>query len=101
MIRRRIPFKVAAAAATALLAGALAACGGGGGGNSASGNSPIVACGDLALAGPYAQIGETDNWGAQAYFKHINATGGILGHKVNYVTFNNQSNAAQSELIAK
>ena len=97
MIRRRIPF---AAAAAALMLGALAACSSGGG-NSASSNSPIVACGDLALAGPYAQIGETDNWGAQAYFKHIDATGGILGHKVNYITFNNQSNAAQSELIAQ
>jgi len=102
MIRRRIPFKVAAATATVLLAGLLAACSSGGGGNSASSsNSPIVACGDLALAGPYAQIGETDNWGAEAYFKHINATGGILGHKVNYITLNNQSNAAQSELDAK
>ena len=98
MIRRRLPL---AAAAAALMLGALAACSSGGGGNSASGNSPIVACGDLALAGPYAQIGETDNWGATAYFKHIDATGGILGHKVNYVSFNNQSNAAQSELNAK
>ena len=100
MIRRRSPFTVAAAVATILLAGALAACGSGGG-NSASSNSPIVACGDLALAGPYAQIGETDNWGAQAYFKHVNATGGILGHKVTYITLNNQSNAAQSELDAQ
>jgi ABC-type branched-subunit amino acid transport system substrate-binding protein len=99
-MRRRtlIPF---AAAATVLLAGALAACGSSGGGNSASGNSTIVACGDLALAGPYAQIGETDNWGAVAYFKHIDATGGILGHRVNYITFNNQSSATQSELIAR
>src|SRR5487761_64861 len=101
MIRRRTTFKVAAAAATALLAGALAACGGGGGGNSASSSTPIVVCGDFALAGVYAQIGESDNWGAIAYFKHVNATGGILGHQVKYTTFNNQSNAAQSELIAK
>jgi ABC-type branched-subunit amino acid transport system substrate-binding protein len=99
MTRRRvlIPF---AAAATVLLAGALAACGSSGGGNAAS-NSPIVACGDLALAGPYAQIGETDNWGAQAYFKYVNSKGGILGHKVTYINFNNQSSAAQSELIAR
>jgi ABC-type branched-subunit amino acid transport system substrate-binding protein len=98
MMRRRfIPF---AAAAAVLLAGVLAACGSSGG-NSASGNSTITVCGDFALAGPYAQIGETDNWGATAYFKHINATGGILGHKVNYINFNNQSDAAQSELIAK
>ncbi|HEY3883321.1 MAG TPA: ABC transporter substrate-binding protein [Trebonia sp.] len=93
-------FKVAAVVTTAVLSGALAACGGGGG-NAASANSTIVACGDLALAGPYAQIGETDNYGAEAYFKHVNATGGILGHKVNYITLNNQSNAAQSELDAK
>jgi branched-chain amino acid transport system substrate-binding protein len=101
MIRRRTPFKVAAAAAIVLAAGGLAACSSGGGGNSASSNSPIVVCGDLALAGPYAQIGETDNWGAQAYFEHVNATGGILGHKVDYITLNNQSNAAQSELDAR
>ncbi|HTU74317.1 MAG TPA: ABC transporter substrate-binding protein [Trebonia sp.] len=100
MTRRRTPVTAALAAATVMLAGLLAACGSGGG-NSAGGSSPIVACGDLALAGPYAQIGETDNWGAQAYFKHVNATGGILGHKVTYLTLNNQSNAAQSELDAR
>jgi ABC-type branched-subunit amino acid transport system substrate-binding protein len=100
MIRRRTSFKVTAAAAVVLAAGALTACSSGGG-NSASSSSPIVVCGDLALAGPYAQIGETDNWGAEAYFDHVNATGGILGHKVDYITLNNQSNAAQSELDAR
>ena len=101
MSRRRIPFAaLTAAAAAVLMVGGIAACSSGGG-NSASSNSPIVACGDLALAGPYAQIGETDNWGAQAYFKYVNAHGGILGHKVNYITLNNQSNAAQSELNAR
>jgi len=87
-----------------LLAGVLAACGSGsspGSGSGAASKSPIVACGDLALAGPYAQIGETDNWGASAYFKHVNATGGILGHKVTYMAFNNQSSASEAELIAR
>ena len=84
-----------------LAAGALAACGTSGSGSGTSANAPIVACGDLALAGPYAQIGTTDNWGASAFFKHVNATGGILGHKVTYTVFNNQSSAAQSELIAR
>ena len=51
----------------------------------ASANSPIVACGDEALSGVYAQIGESDNWGAEAYFKYINAHGGILGHQVKYI----------------
>jgi ABC-type branched-subunit amino acid transport system substrate-binding protein len=101
MFRRRFPFAaLTATTAAVLLAGGIAACSSGGG-TSASSNSTIVACGDLALAGPYAQIGETDNWGAQAYFKHVNATGGILGHKVNYITLNNQSSAAQSELDAR
>jgi len=99
MFRRQLSIAAAATAAI-LLAGGVAACGSGGGG-SASANSTIEACGDLALAGPYAQIGETDNWGAQAYFKYVNAHGGILGHKVSYVTLNNQSNAAQSELDAR
>ena len=89
-----------AAAVLATTAGALAGCGGSGGSGS-SASAPIVICGDLALSGPYAQIGETDNWGATAFFKHVNATGGILGHKVKYTVFNNQSNAAQSGLIAR
>ena len=95
--------KLIALAATTLLSGALAACGGigGGGGNAASGNSQIVACGDLALSGPYAQIGETDNYGITAYFDYANAHGGILGHKVKYLNLNNQSSASQSELNAK
>ena len=104
MIRRRTPFnlaKVAGAAAIILAAGGLAACGTSGGGNSASSNSPIVVCSDEALAGPYAQIGETDNWGSEAYFKHVNATGGILGHKVTYISLNNQSSASESELLAR
>jgi branched-chain amino acid transport system substrate-binding protein len=101
MFRRRFPFAaLTAATAAVLMAGGIAACSSGGG-NSASGNSPIVACGDLALAGPYAQIGETDNWGAQAFFKYVDAHGGIDGHKVTYITLNNQSNAAQSELNAR
>jgi ABC-type branched-subunit amino acid transport system substrate-binding protein len=92
-----------------IVTGALAACssssssssGGAAGANAAGAKSPIVACGDLALSGPYAQIGETDNWGAEAYFDHIDATGGILGHKVDYTVQNNQSSASESELIAR
>src|ERR1700678_1798647 len=101
MIRRRTPFKAAVAAAIILAAGGLGACSSGGGGNSASANSPIVVCSDEALAGPYAQIGETDNWGSEAYFKHVDATGGILGHQVKYISLNNQSNASESELLAR
>lgn len=94
--------RLVTAAGAVLLAAALPACGGGiGGGTSASGNSQIVACGDLALSGPYAQIGETDNYGFTAYADYINAHGGILGHKVKYLNLNNQSNAADAELNAR
>src|SRR6204780_1764334 len=101
MIRRRTPFKLTAAAAVVLAAGALAACSSGGGGNSASSNSPIVVCSDEALAGPYAQIGETDNWGSEGYFKHVNATGGFLGHKGTYISLNNQSSASPPGRLAR
>jgi len=89
-----------------VVAGALAGCGsssssGANAAGAAGAKSPIIACGDLALSGPYAQIGETDNWGAEAYFDHVNATGGILGHKVKYTVQNNQSSASESELIAR
>src|SRR5215469_2205267 len=88
-----------AAVTAAAVALAMAGCGSSGGG--ASGNSPIVICGDLAQTGPYAQIGQTDNYGAEAFFHHVNATGGILGHKIKYIQNNNQSSASQSELIAR
>jgi ABC-type branched-subunit amino acid transport system substrate-binding protein len=77
----------------------VAACG-----SSSSGGSSkesVVVCGDLALSGVYAQIGELDNWGATAFFKHLNATGGLLGHPVKFKVVNNQSNPAQAALIAK
>jgi ABC-type branched-subunit amino acid transport system substrate-binding protein len=77
---------------------ALAGCGSGSG---ASANGSVVICGDLAQTGPYAQIGQTDNYGAEAFFKHVNATGGILGHKIQYIQNNNQSSASESELIAR
>ncbi|MGH3166953.1 MAG: ABC transporter substrate-binding protein, partial [Trebonia sp.] len=75
--------------------------GGGSSGSGASASAKIVVCGDEALSGPYAQIGETDNWGTIAYFNYINARGGILGHKVDYFNLNNQSSASQSELNAR
>ncbi len=91
-----MPLAAVTAAAVAL---ALAGCGSSGSG--AAANSPIVICGDLAQTGPYAQIGQTDNYGAEAFFDHVNATGGILGHKIKYIQNNNQSSASQSELIAR
>jgi ABC-type branched-subunit amino acid transport system substrate-binding protein len=91
-----MPLAVVTAAVVAV---ALGGCGSSGSG--AAGNSAIVICGDLAQTGPYAQIGATDNYGAEAFFDHVNATGGILGHKIKYIQNNNQSSASESELIAR
>jgi branched-chain amino acid transport system substrate-binding protein len=98
MARRSKMIPLAAAAFLAVTA--LAACSSGGGSGSGA-SSQVVACGDLALSGPYAQIGQTDNWGATAYFDYVNKHGGILGHQVKYFNLNNQSNAANSELNAR
>jgi ABC-type branched-subunit amino acid transport system substrate-binding protein len=89
------------AAVTAACAAGLALAGCGSSGSGAAANSTIVICGDLAQTGPYAQIGQTDNYGAEAFFDHVNATGGILGHKIKYIENNNQSSASESELIAR
>ncbi|HTW98645.1 MAG TPA: ABC transporter substrate-binding protein, partial [Acidimicrobiales bacterium] len=67
----------------------------------AAAGTPLTICGDLALSGGYTQIGETDNWGATAFFKAVDAAGGIDGHMVDYVVINNQSSPAESEAIAK
>ena len=87
---------VALAAAATLLA----ACGSSN--NSvASANSPINVCGDLALSGAYSQLGQTNNWGHEAYFKWVDAHGGLKGHQVHYTVIDNQSQPAEAALIAQ
>jgi ABC-type branched-subunit amino acid transport system substrate-binding protein len=81
-------------------AGLVAACGSSSKSVAGSGGA-LTVCGDLALSGPYTQLGQTDNWGAEAYFKYVNAHGGIHGHKVNYTVIDNQSQPAQAALIAQ
>jgi ABC-type branched-subunit amino acid transport system substrate-binding protein len=83
--------------ATAML---IAACGGSS--NSlASKSSPINICGDLALSGAYSQLGQTNNWGLQAYVKWIDAHGGLKGHQVHYNVIDNQSQPAKAALVAQ
>ena len=66
-----------------------------------SSGQPLVVCGDLALSGVYTKIGADDNQGAIAYFDYVNRHGGIDGHKVTYITENNESSPAEAELLAK
>ena len=86
-------------AATALVVG-LGACGSGATStNSAS--SPIVICEDVALSGPFAQLGLDDSYGVTAYAKMVNARGGMSGHKVTVVQENNQSVPATAATLAR
>ena len=78
----------------------LAACGGSNN-TVASTNGPINVCGDLALSGAYSQLGQTNNWGHQAYFKWVDAHGGLKGHQVHYTVIDNQSQPAEAALIAQ
>ena len=83
--------------ATAML---IAACGSSSN-TLASKGSPINVCGDLALSGAYSQLGQTNNWGLQAYVKWVDAHGGLKGHQVHYNVIDNQSQPAQAALVAQ
>ncbi|MGN6870973.1 MAG: ABC transporter substrate-binding protein [Solirubrobacteraceae bacterium] len=84
--------------ATAML---IAACGGSSSNSVASKGSPINVCGDLALSGAYSQLGQTNNWGLQAWVKWVDAHGGLKGHQVHYNVIDNQSQPAQAALVAQ
>ncbi|HZD65123.1 MAG TPA: ABC transporter substrate-binding protein [Acidimicrobiales bacterium] len=84
-----------AIAATTLAGVGLAGCGGsttaGAGAQPATSSSPIVICEVAATSGPFVQLGKTDELGASAWAKMVNAKGGLLGRKVKLVKENDQS----------
>ena len=84
--------------AAALLA---AACGGGASGGGSGGGGPITVCLDVALGGPFVQLGQYDALGAMAYFDALNKRGGVLGHKVDVVQENDQSSPATAAALAR
>jgi branched-chain amino acid transport system substrate-binding protein len=67
---------------------------------SASG-STITICEDVALSGPFAQLGMDDSYGTTAYVKMINAAGGMDGHQVKVIQENNQSVPATAATLAR
>src|SRR5690348_18039083 len=71
-----------------------AACGGGASSGASGGGGPITVCLDVALGGPFVQLGQYDALGAMAYFGALNKHGGVLGHHVNVVQENDQSSPA-------
>lgn len=110
-VRRRISPGLAALGAL-LLAVALAACGSsssggassasGGGSKAASGgggSSPIKVAAIVSETGPAPFTGWAD--GAKAYFKWLNANGGVNGHPVQFSISDDQGNPTQASNLAR
>lgn len=98
IVARRSTLSAAALAGAAVLA--LTACGSHGSGAGANGD--IVICEVAATSGPFTQLGESDERGADAFVAMIDKQGGVLGHKLTLVKENDQSNpATAADLIRK
>src|SRR5579863_5898164 len=63
---------------------------------SAQSNQPIKIGFSLALTGPLAPNGKQALLGARIWQEEINAKGGLLGRKVEFVNYDDQSNPANS-----
>ena len=62
--------------------------------HSAQSNEPIKIGFSLALTGPLAPNGKQALLGAKIWQEEINAKGGLLGRKVEFVNYDDQSNPA-------
>ncbi|MGI9005259.1 MAG: amino acid ABC transporter substrate-binding protein [Streptosporangiaceae bacterium] len=101
MIPHRARFLIIGITATAMAA-ALAACSGGGsGGTSSPSSSPSATAGvikigtSLSLTGDFSTDGKAFLRGYQLWVKDVNASGGLLGHKVQLVYLNDRSDPSQ------
>lgn len=92
--------RTSAAAVAGLTAVALAACGSSGGSSasssgSASGGSPYKIGVLVSQTGAASQLGVGELRGAQLAADHLNAAGGVDGHKVQIVALDDQTQPAQ------
>ncbi len=102
MIPHRARFLTIGITATAMAA-ALAACSSGGssGGTSSASSSPSASGGvikigtSLSLTGDFSADGKAFLRGYQLWVKDVNASGGLLGHKVQLVYLNDRSDPGQ------
>lgn len=85
-----------------LAVGSLAACGssGSGGSGSSASSSVVTINADLSLTGSESFLGDEERTALNALAKHVNATGGISGHKLAFNIADNQSTASTSVAIA-
>jgi branched-chain amino acid transport system substrate-binding protein len=62
--------------------------------NSASAQAPVKIGASLSLTGSYAALGQNQQRGYQLCAKHVNEKGGVLGRKVEFVLYDDQSQGA-------
>ncbi|HEV8661920.1 MAG TPA: amino acid ABC transporter substrate-binding protein [Candidatus Methylomirabilis sp.] len=60
----------------------------------AAAQNPIRIGASLSLTGTYSALGQNQNRGYQLCAKHVNAKGGVLGRKVEFVLYDDQSQPA-------
>ncbi|MEV8409712.1 ABC transporter substrate-binding protein, partial [Streptomyces niveus] len=89
------------AALTATLAVLASACDIGGPA-AAAGNDKVIRIGAwYPLTGPLASFGIPERAGADAYFKSVNARGGINGRKIDWIVKDNANDPQQTVQIAR
>ena len=64
------------------------------GGLAAQAQGPIRIGASLSLTGTYAKLGRNQHGGYKLCEKDLNATGGLLGRKVEFVVYDDQSTPA-------
>ena len=62
--------------------------------DSAAAQAPIKIGASLSLTGSYAALGQNQQRGYQLCAKHVNEKGGVLGRKVEFVLYDDQSQGA-------
>ena len=60
----------------------------------AGAQAPIKVGASLSLTGTYAALGQNQNRGYQLCAKHVNEKGGVLGRKIEFVLYDDQSQPA-------
>lgn len=98
-MRIRLSAAVIAASSAAVLV--LAGCGAGGAGNASASSNTLNLGAWFPLTGPVAASGVPERAGVDAYFKMVNAAGGINGRKINYIVKDNAFDAQQTVQIAR
>ena len=79
-----LPWRLVGAAAVVALFGAA----------SAQAQAPIKIGASLSLTGTYAALGQNQHRGYQLCAKHVNEKGGVLGRKIEFVLYDDQSQPA-------